>query len=216
MGWSRPIQHNLNINNPGLSFELSTLAYFRYLIKVFTLLVSVFALDTNKLSIESPCQPWHRQHSPHGHRCHGCRPCQRSHWSLSPCHRVSNVNPSINVSVYFAKDRHQDYNLGAKTFNSVNIFMVSKRSCKFFIASQSQAFSKFSPALINTIRVFLSRRGLTGLMSPGPVWTTLMLLRRERESKLGVITLTASRARTLATWTPQVIKKGLPDIYCRH
>ena len=116
----------------------------------------------------------------------------------------------------FCKGQAQDYNLGAKTFNSVNIFMVSKRSCKFFIAPQSQAFSKFSPALINTIRVFLSRRGLTGLMSPGPVWTTLMLLRRERESKLGVITLTASRARTLATWTPQVIKKGLPDIYCRH
>ena len=116
----------------------------------------------------------------------------------------------------FCKGQAQDYNLGAKTFNSVNIFMVSKRSCKFFIAPQSQAFSEFSPALINTIRVFLSRRGLTGLMSPGPVWTTLMLLRRERESKLGVITLTASRARTLATWTPQVIKKGLPDIYCRH
>ncbi len=107
MGPSRPIQRNLNINNPRLSFELSTLAYFRYLIKVFTLLVSVFALDTNKLSTESPCQPWHKQHSPHGHRCHGCRPCQRSHWSLSPCHRVSNVNPSINVSVYFAKDRRR-------------------------------------------------------------------------------------------------------------
>ena len=48
MGRSGPIQHNLNINNPRLSFELSALAYFRYLIKVFTLLVSVFAFGTKQ------------------------------------------------------------------------------------------------------------------------------------------------------------------------
>ena len=183
MGWSRPIQHNLNINNPWLSFELSTLAYFRYLIKVFTLLVSVFALDTNKLSIVS-------LHVSPG--TGNTRPMVTDVTDVAPVSEATLVIVTVSSCLkrkslhkcfcIFCKGQAQDYNLRAKTFNSVNIFMVSKRSCKFFIASQSQAFSKFSPALINTIRVFLSRRGLTGLMSPGPVWTTLMLLRRESPS----------------------------------
>ena len=139
MGRSGPIQHNLNINNPRLSFELSALAYFRYLIKVFTLLVSVFAFGTKQTEhcvFVSRCQPWHRQHSAHGHRCHGCRPCQRSHWSLSPCHKLKSLHKCLCI---FCKG--QDYNLGVKTFNSVNIFMVSKSSIAagpaFFIVSQS-------------------------------------------------------------------------------
>ena len=152
----------------------------------------------------SRCQPWHRQHSPHGHRCHGCRPCQRSHWSLSPCHKLKSLHKCLCI---FCKG--QDYNLDAKTFNSVNIFMVSKSSIAagpaFFYRLSVLAFSEFSLAFINTIRVFLSRRGLTGLRSPGPVWP-LWCCSEERVRASG--DNTASRARTLATWTPQVIKSG--------
>ena len=107
MGRSRPIQHNLNINNPRLSFELSTLAYFRYLIKVFTLLVSVFAPGTNKLSIMSRCQAWHRQHSP---MVTNVTDVAGVRGLIGHCRHVTNVNPSINVSVFC---KGQDYNLSS-------------------------------------------------------------------------------------------------------
>ena len=135
MGPSRPIQRNLNINNPRLSFELSTLAYFRYLIKVFTLLVSVFALGTKQTKHCERVSP-----------CQVLAPTTLAPWSqVSPVSEVSLVivtmsptlNPPIKVCVfnYFAN--------GGIMISIADLqlredfYSVYSRSCNILINSQS-------------------------------------------------------------------------------